>query len=564
MAETLDLTRSVHDLAQEHPGFVEVMAGLGFTDITKPAALNTVGRVMTVPRGCSIKGVSLEDAVAAFEAAGFSVTGAVPEGAPAGEKDAGAAGAAPTPATSAAPAPATSAAAGPATSAAAGPAALDEAGRAELLKSYVARLSAGEALEDVRADFVANFSDVDAGEIARAEQGLIEGGTKIADVQRLCDVHSALFHGATREERIANAEEAVMSSVSQGAADLNTRFLCNLPGHPMHVFSIENQAISDQLARTRAAVGTPALDDELRTLRKLGVHYAKKGDLLYPVLKVRHGYSGPADVMWGVDDEIRAEFGTLASAQQRDDAWAERLDAVLTRAEEMVYKEANILLPLCAQNFTGDEWLQMYADLKGYDLCLVEDAGTWGAGEEFCRRRAERAAATLGEKDVAGEKDIAPAGAASATGAVAGDAAATGAGAAGSAVPGEVRLPTGSMSAAQLDALLNTIPLELTFVDDANINRSWNDDGEKKLFKRPESALGREVWSCHPPKVQEMVRQVIGALRSGEQDSVDVWMEKDGEPVLVRYMAVRNREGAYLGTLEAVQRMGFARDHFRS
>ncbi|MGO5173521.1 DUF438 domain-containing protein, partial [Atopobiaceae bacterium LCP21S3_F7] len=423
----------------------------------------------------------------------------------------------------------------PAASAAAGPAALDEAGRAELLKSYVARLSAGEALEDVRADFVANFSDVDAGEIARAEQGLIEGGAKIADVQRLCDVHSALFHGATREERIANAEEAVMSSVSQGAADLNTRFLCNLPGHPMHVFSIENQAISDQLARTRAAVGTPALDDELRTLRKLGVHYAKKGDLLYPVLKVRHGYSGPADVMWGVDDEIRAEFGTLASAQQRDDAWAERLDAVLTRAEEMVYKEANILLPLCAQNFTGDEWLQMYADLKGYDLCLVEDAGTWGAGEEFCRRRAERAAATMGEKD-----------------------------AAAATVPGQVRLPTGSMSAAQLDALLNTIPLELTFVDDADINRYWNDDGEKKLFKRPESALGREVWSCHPPKVQEMVRQVIGALRSGEQDSVDVWMEKDGEPVLVRYMAVRNREGTYLGTLEAVQRMGFARDHFRS
>ncbi|MGN9235585.1 DUF438 domain-containing protein, partial [Atopobiaceae bacterium HCP3S3_D6] len=437
----------------------------------------------------------------------------------------------------------------------AAPAALDEAGRAELLKSYVARLSAGEALEDVRADFVANFSDVDAGEIARAEQGLIEGGAKIADVQRLCDVHSALFHGATREERIANAEEAVMSSVSQGAADLNTRFLCNLPGHPMHVFSIENQAISDQLARTRAAVGTPALDDELRTLRKLGVHYAKKGDLLYPVLKVRHGYSGPADVMWGVDDEIRAELGTLASAQQRDDAWAERLDAVLTRAEEMVYKEANILLPLCAQNFTGDEWLQMYADLKGYDLCLVEDAGTWGAGEEFCRRRAERAAATLGEKHFAGEKDAAPAGAG------AGDAAATGA---GGVVPGEVRLPTGSMSAAQLDALLNTIPLELSFVDDADINRYWNDDGEKKLFKRPESALGREVWSCHPPKVQEMVRQVIGTLRSGEQDSVDVWMEKDGEPVLVRYMAVRNREGAYFGTLEAVQRMGFARDHFRS
>ena len=114
----------------------------------------------------------------------------------------------------------------------------------------------------------------------------------------------------------------------------------------------------------------------------------------------------------------------------------------------------------------------------------------------------------------------------------------------------------------QLDAMLNTLPLEVTFVDGDDINRYWNDDGEKKLFKRPSSALGREVWSCHPPKVQEMVRRVISTLKSGEQDSVDIWMEKEGEPVLVRYMAVRDRGGSYVGTMEVVQRMGFARDHF--
>ena len=110
--------------------------------------------------------------------------------------------------------------------------------------------------------------------------------------------------------------------------------------------------------------------------------------------------------------------------------------------------------------------------------------------------------------------------------------------------------------------MLNTIPMELTFVDEKNINRYWNDDGSVKLFKRPASALGREVWSCHPPKVEYMVRNVIDMLRSGQRDSVDVWMQKKGEPVLVRYMAVRDREGAYLGTLECVQPMGFARDHF--
>ncbi|MCH3957783.1 MAG: DUF438 domain-containing protein [Olsenella sp.] len=510
MSKTLDLTKSVHDLAQEFPDFPQVMASIGFTDITKPAALNTVGRVMTVPKGCSIKGINLDGAIKAFEDAGFSVTG-VGDETPCAEE---------TPKAPQASAPLGTKIEG-----------LDEAGRAKLLESYIARLSSGEPLEDVRADFVANFSDVDAGEIARAEQGLIEGGAKIGDVQRLCDVHSALFHGATREEKIANAEEAVMGSLTQGAGDLNTRFLTNLPGHPVHVFSLENQAISAQIARTRAALGTPAATDELRTLSQLGIHYAKKGDLLYPVLKVRHGYSGPADVMWGVDDEIRAELRALLGAREQDEAWRERAEKVLTRADEMVYKEANILLPLCAQNFSGDEWLQMYADLKGYDLCLIEDAGTWGAGEEYCQQRA--AAAEKGAENHAASAD-------------------------------EVALPTGRLTPAQLDAMLNTIPLEITFVDDNDINRYWNDDGEKKLFKRPSSALDREVWSCHPPKVQQMVRHVIATLKSGEQDSVDIWMEKEGEPVLVRYMAVRDRKGCYVGTMEVVQRMGFARDHFKA
>ncbi len=530
MGRALDLSKSVHDLAQEDPGFVDVMVRLGFADIAKPAALASVGRVMTVPKGCAIKGISLDAAIRAFEEAGFVV-----ENVP-GAAQGAAAAASEEPSASVEAAPAVAAAG----TTAAGTKAdgLDEAGRAELLKSYVARLSAGEALEDVRRDFVANFSDVDAGEIARAEQGLIEGGAKIDDVQRLCDVHSALFHGATREERIANAEEAVMGSLGQSPDDLNTRFLTNLPGHPAHVLTKENEAIASQIRRTRDAMGTPAETAELRTLSALGIHYAKKGDLIYPVLKVRHGYSGPADVMWGVDDEIRAEIRQLLVAEAHDDAWHERVEKVLDRAEEMVYKETNILLPLSAQNLTNDEWKQMYADMRGYDLCLIDEAGTWREGEAYIAA-AEKAAGAAGVSGAAGAD-----------------------GAADAAVAGKVRLPSGSLTTAQLDAMLNTIPLEITFVDADDVNRYWNDDDEKKLFKRPSAALGRKVWSCHPPKVEPMVRRVIASLKSGEQDSVDVWMEKEGEPVLVRYMAVHDRTGAYLGTMEVVQRMGFAKERF--
>ncbi len=522
MARTIDLSRTVHDLVADNPEVATIMRDLGFADIAKPMALETVGRVMTIPRGAQIKGIDLASVVEALEAAGFEVTGrpgaASATPAPTGEKDAAAGAADATADASAA------AAAGAATDA------TDEAGRARLLSSYVSRLSAGEDLESVRREFVANFSDVDAAEIARAEQGLIEGGAKVEDVQRLCDVHSALFHGATREERVANAEAAVMESIAGGSGkdDFKTRVLAALKGHPVNVLTLENKAIARQVAATQQALDTgdnAAAAREVALLAQVSGHYAKKGDLLYPVLKVRHGYSGPADVMWGVDDEIRDELRALVATRPDErGSWHDRAVAVVRRADEMCYKEANILLPLCVRCFTQQEWLQCYVDLRGYEPCMVDpsELGRWGEGEKFAASLDARASLDRGD----------------------------------------IALPTGTLSAAQLDAVLNTIPMELTFVDEKNINRYWNDDGDVKLFKRSASALGREVWSCHPPKVEYMVRNVIDMLRSGARDSVDVWMQKKGEPVLVRYMAVRDREGNYLGTLECVQPMGFARDHF--
>ena len=102
--------------------------------------------------------------------------------------------------------------------------------------------------------------------------------------------------------------------------------------------------------------------------------------------------------------------------------------------------------------------------------------------------------------------------------------------------------------------------MEITFVDAENINRFF-DEGPK-VFKRPLMALNREVFSCHPPKIEPMVRQIIDDFRHGRRDSVEVWMEKEGRTMLVRYMAVRDRAGNYLGTMELVQDMMFAKDHF--
>lgn len=75
-------------------------------------------------------------------------------------------------------------------------------------------------------------------------------------------------------------------------------------------------------------------------------------------------------------------------------------------------------------------------------------------------------------------------------------------------------------------------------------------------------ALGRNVFTCHPPKVQPMVRQIIGDFKAGRKDSVQIWMERNGRTFLVSYLAVRDGDGAYLGTVEIVQDMEEAKRHF--
>lgn len=76
-------------------------------------------------------------------------------------------------------------------------------------------------------------------------------------------------------------------------------------------------------------------------------------------------------------------------------------------------------------------------------------------------------------------------------------------------------------------------------------------------------AIDREVFSCHPPKVEQQVRHIIGEFRKGTLDKVPIWMEKNGKTMLVTYMAVRMPQ-AHISTMELVQDMGFAKEHFLS
>lgn len=389
--------------------------------------------------------------------------------------------------------------------------------RTELLKKYLKRLGEGESLESVRSDFVEKFSEVDASEIMKAEQELLSEGTPLTEVQKLCDIHAALFHGATIEEKIANAEKAVSGSVDYSDKHTKALRLEKIIGHPLYTFTKENEALTELLNKYNETKDI----NVLAVIRDVSIHYAKKGDLIYPQLNVRHGISGPSDVMWTVDDEIRDEFASLMKEDNHNEKWNQRLEAVLKRIEDMIYKEQNILFTNCAVNFTEDEWIGIYHDSKDYAVCFGVENEIWD--------KAENKSTKVANKSEYSKEEIV--------------------------------MPGGHMTIEQLTALLNTIPLEISFIDDNNINRFFNEG--PKVFKRPGMAIDREVFSCHPPKIEPMVRAIIEDFRNNKRDSVQVWTEKGGRSMLVTYIAVRDKEENYIGTVELVQDMEFAKEHFK-
>ena len=220
----------------------------------------------------------------------------------------------------------------------------------------------------------------------------------------------------------------------------------------------------------------------------------------------------------------------------------------------MIYKEENILFPMCAMQFRKEEWIQIYFDSKDYEPCFSVLHTEWKEAEES--RISKEPGREVGKEPGNTLEDLLRR-----VEALEGKAKQSVSEFSDSLADGEIVMPGGHLKKQELIAMLNTIPVEITFVDKDNINRFFNEG--PKVFKRPQMAIDREVFSCHPPKVEPMVRTIIGNFREGKEEEVPIWMEKGGKPFLVRYMAVRDREKNYVGTLEAVTDMTEVKEYFR-
>lgn len=382
--------------------------------------------------------------------------------------------------------------------------------RQRIIRDLLTQLHQGKPAEDVKAQFKAAFDGVSAQEIAQAENELIAGGLPPEEIRRLCDIHASVFEGSIEEiHRPADPAQ--------------------IPGHPAHTLKAENEALSllmentirPRLQEYKENANTQrlqALQKAFEPMRQLNVHYLKKENLLFPYME-QHGITAPPKVMWGVDDDIRAMVKEALRLMSESGSEAQNIirmvEFAMTKTSEMIFKEENILLPMVLETLTQEEWEKISKESGDLGYCLIPTPPVWHIASS-----AKEAQST--QEDEPSSMLV---------------------------------LPTGRFMPEELSAMLDALPVDITFVDKDDTVKYFS-QGSERIFPRTKAIIGRKVVNCHPPASMHVVEKILEDFKAGKKSHEDFWLSVGGKFILIRYYAVRSPQGEYLGTLEVTQDIG--------
>lgn len=378
--------------------------------------------------------------------------------------------------------------------------------RKKKLKELILKLHHGESQEMVRKELLVSLSQIPYGEVVEVEQELISEGLPEQEVLDLCDAHSAVL---------------------EGRVDLSAAM--NIPaGHPVDVMLNENKELKVLCSRIYEVISEiaddPKVDMAQKVLQLRGMYnnlydvdklYQRKEYLIFPYLE-KEGITGPPKVMWGKHDEIRGLIkGAIEVLQvevvSRDELMA-TADMVLLPAIRQVVdmgtKESEILFPMSMDKLTEADWYEVARQSIEIGFCLYDPPTDW--------RPEWVTGSVLDELNKSGD---------------------------------HIQLPSGGFTAEELMAILNTLPLDMTFVDKDDKVKYFT-QGSERIFQRNRAILNRDVRLCHPPASAHIVDKIIDDFKTGKASRAPFWINMKGKMIHIEYFALRNEKGEYLGTLE--------------
>lgn len=388
--------------------------------------------------------------------------------------------------------------------------------RKKKLKELILKLHEGIDEKEVRKELIQTLNQVPYGVVVEVEQELISEGLPHEEVQKLCDIHSEVLHG-----------HVDLSAAKQ------------IPeGHPVDIMIQENKALKTVSAAIRKELeklgSTPESDLAALILKLRGLynqlfdadkHYQRKEYLIFPYLE-QSDITGPPKVMWGKHDEIRELIkGSIEILQTGKISREELLAAteiILYPAqkgvEDMIIKEEEIFFPMALDTLSEAQWYEVAKQSLGIGYCLYDPPREW--------RPAGMPEVTVNEIQKSGS---------------------------------HIQLPSGTFSAEELMAILNTLPVDITFVDKDDKVKYFS-QSKDRIFQRNRAILNRDVRLCHPPASAHIVDKIIEDFKSGKASSAPFWIDMGGKMIYIEYFALRGEKGEYLGTLEVSHNVSVYRE----
>jgi len=385
--------------------------------------------------------------------------------------------------------------------------------RKEILKKLIMQLHAGASPEEVKERFKQVLEGITPSEIAKLEQELIEEGMPREEIQRLCDVHLAVFREQLEKQRLEATPENPTTILTE-----EHKILLQLLEKLNTIVNRVQQAkdakhVSEEMSQTKR-IAEDLLDAEK--------HYLREENVLFPILE-KHGITEPPAIMWMEHNQLRERKKQLRSLvdnyyamnfQDFKNQFAETAKSLNNILSSHIFKENNILFAMALKVVTEQEWRDVRREF--------DEVG-------YCRFTPEHLTAIPVRKEVDEGKPEAVL-----------------------APEGLLQFEAGRLSKDEIEAILNTLPVDITFVDKEDAVRYFN-KSEERIFVRTKAVIGRKVQQCHPQKSVHIVNKILDSFKSGKKNVAEFWIQKDDRLVHIRYFAVRNGDGKYLGTMEVTQ-----------
>ncbi len=374
--------------------------------------------------------------------------------------------------------------------------------REALIKQSFKDLHNGKSVEEIKSQLKDKVGYITIGEVSRLQHVLMEEeNIQAHEATEICSKHREIFKGFIEDTLNRHPEEQ--------------------PGHPVYTFNLENRELEKLVTIIKENLQAFEADDhnenrlkllgDCNLLLDIRKHYERKEQLLFPYLE-KYGIYGPTNMMWKIDDfivdAIKDAKRMLTEYDGDKQSVVEVINFFADQIDEMIYREENILFPMSLNNLTEDEWLKIAHESDEIGFCLISP-------EDWKPERS-----VIDDEQVTSK--------------------------------GFIKMETGILSLKQLELLLNHLPVDITFIDKDDVVRYFS-KGKERIFARTKAVIGRTVQNCHPPRSVHVVEDLLDDFKAGRKDVEDFWIKAKGKYVYIRYFAVRDEDGEYIGTMEFSQ-----------